>query len=177
MRQQPNYTCMPKNLLKLYCIRTWDTLWDFFCFVLFCFVFFPFDKTMTELLLRHHLQNWRLRDETKIIKTETLLHLNLEIFFFHFFYLYIYFFYFQSSLCLSNACSAYCWLVYYLSLFISLKPFCCFFVLVFLLVCLFVFLFFFNLFAFHFLSPFHSKYNHCYYYKLENTYLHTVQGQ
>jgi hypothetical protein len=33
-----------------------------FCVVLFGLVFFPFDKTMTELLLRHHLQNWRLRD-------------------------------------------------------------------------------------------------------------------
>jgi hypothetical protein len=29
-------------------------------FVLFCF--FPFDETTTELLLRHHLQDWRLRD-------------------------------------------------------------------------------------------------------------------
>jgi hypothetical protein len=39
-----------------------------FCFVQFCFilvfpVFFPFDETTTELLLRHHLQDWRLRDE------------------------------------------------------------------------------------------------------------------
>jgi hypothetical protein len=30
-------------------------------FVLF-FVFFPFDETMTKLLLRHYLQDWRLRD-------------------------------------------------------------------------------------------------------------------
>jgi hypothetical protein len=42
---------------------------------------FPFDETMTKLLLRHHLQNWRVRTNTKIIKTETLLHLNLKIFF------------------------------------------------------------------------------------------------
>jgi hypothetical protein len=60
MRQQPNYTCMLKNLLKLYCIWTWDTLWWFFFVCLFCvvlvyLVFFPFDETMTELLLRHHL--------------------------------------------------------------------------------------------------------------------------
>jgi hypothetical protein len=33
----------------------------FFLFVLL-FVFFPFDETTTELLLRHHLQDWRLRD-------------------------------------------------------------------------------------------------------------------
>jgi hypothetical protein len=35
-----------------------------FCFVLFCFVlvFFPFDESMTELLLRHHLEDWRLRN-------------------------------------------------------------------------------------------------------------------
>jgi hypothetical protein len=38
----------------------------------------------------------------------------------------------------------------------------------FLLVCLFIFPFFFNLFSFPPLSPFHSKYYHCYYYKLEN---------
>jgi hypothetical protein len=61
MRQQPNYTCLLKNLLKLYCFWTWDTLWCFF--VLFCFVFFSFDETTTELLLRHHLQDWRLRDK------------------------------------------------------------------------------------------------------------------
>jgi hypothetical protein len=39
----------------------------FFCFVLvgfgsFYLVVFPFGETMTELLLRHHLQDWRLRD-------------------------------------------------------------------------------------------------------------------
>jgi hypothetical protein len=65
MRQQPNYTCKLKNLLKLYCIRTWDTLWCFFCLfhiVWFGLVFFPFDEKMTELLLRHHLQDWRLKN-------------------------------------------------------------------------------------------------------------------
>jgi hypothetical protein len=96
----------------------------------------------------------------KIIKTETSVHLNLEgffcnliyflffyfLFYILFFYIYIYFFfhllifyfysylysffYFQSSLCLSNAFSAYSWLVHCLSLFISLKPF--------LFVCLFL---------------------------------------
>jgi hypothetical protein len=47
-----------------------------------------------------------------------------------------------SSLCLSNACSAYCWLVHYLPLFIPLKLFCCLFVLVFfyLFICFSLFL-------------------------------------
>jgi hypothetical protein len=58
-RKQPNYTCMLKNILKLYCVWTWDTSWCF-CFFVFL-VFFPFDETTTELLLRHHLQDWRLR--------------------------------------------------------------------------------------------------------------------
>jgi hypothetical protein len=82
-----------------------------------------------------------------------------------------------SSLCLSNACLAHCWLVHYLSPFISLA-------LVFLWVCvcvclfvLFCFPFFFTFFAFPLLSPFHSRYHHCYYYKVDNTKLHTVQGQ
>jgi hypothetical protein len=93
------------------------------------------------------------------------------LFSFIYFYLFI-LLNFQSSLCLSNACSAYRWLVHYLSLFISLKLFRLFFVLFFLLVYLF-FPFFFNFFAFHLLSPFHSKYHQCYYYKLENT----IRGQ
>jgi hypothetical protein len=42
MRKQLNYTCMLKNLLKLYCIWTWNTLWGFFCFVLCSFVLFYF---------------------------------------------------------------------------------------------------------------------------------------
>jgi hypothetical protein len=41
MREQPNYTCMLKNLLKLYCILTWDTLGSFF-FILFCKLLFYF---------------------------------------------------------------------------------------------------------------------------------------
>jgi hypothetical protein len=49
---------------------------------------------MTELLLRHHLQDWRLKTNTKIVKPETLLHLNLGIFFY--------------PLCLSHTCLAYC---------------------------------------------------------------------
>jgi hypothetical protein len=153
---------MVKNLLKLYCIWTWDTCGGFFCLfctVLFCFVFLPFDEMMTELHLHGekltetvlHLnlghfvvfllllfcavlfcfffvlffsplmrqwQNyvWDIISRiggwgmnTKIIKTETLLHLNLEIFFNiylkNFFFIYFYFyllfiFYFQSSVSL-----------------------------------------------------------------------------
>jgi hypothetical protein len=38
----------------------------FFCFVWFCCIlFFPFDETTTEQHLRHHLQDWRLRDENQ----------------------------------------------------------------------------------------------------------------
>jgi uncharacterized membrane protein required for colicin V production len=33
-----------------------------FLFVSFVFCFFPFDETPKEQLLRHHLQDWRLRD-------------------------------------------------------------------------------------------------------------------
>jgi hypothetical protein len=88
MRQQPNYTCMLKNLLKLYCTWTWDTLWVFF-FILCCFVFFSF--------FSHLMRQWQnyfwdtisriggWGTNTKIIKTETLLHLNLEIYFYTFF--------------------------------------------------------------------------------------------
>jgi hypothetical protein len=69
-----------------------ETLCGFFVFifVLCCFglVLFPFGETMIQLLLRHHLQDWRLRDEHQFIKTETLLHLNLEIFYFFFFFIF-----------------------------------------------------------------------------------------
>jgi hypothetical protein len=35
----------------------------FFCFLQFCSIlFFPFDETTTEQQLRHHLQDWRLRN-------------------------------------------------------------------------------------------------------------------
>jgi hypothetical protein len=74
---------------------------------------------------------------TKIIKTETSLHFNLEIFLF---FLILFTFLSQSSLCLSNICSAYCWLVHYLSLFISLKPFDSLFVCFYLFICFSFFL-------------------------------------
>jgi Na+/melibiose symporter-like transporter len=41
MREQPNYTCKLKNLLRLSCIWTWDTWWVFFC-VCVCVVLFYF---------------------------------------------------------------------------------------------------------------------------------------
>jgi hypothetical protein len=74
-------------------------------------------------------------------------------------FLFIYLFIFQSSLCLSNAFSAYGWLVHCLSLFISLKLFLFVSLFCFFSTCLFVFPFSFNFFAFHLLSPFHSKYH------------------
>jgi hypothetical protein len=99
MRKQPNYICMLKNLLKLYCIWIWDTLWGF---VLFCFVLCGFVLFYSSPLVRQ-LQNnisgtisriggWGMN--TKIIKNETSLHLNLEIFFsFSFISIYILSFY------------------------------------------------------------------------------------
>jgi hypothetical protein len=157
-----------------------------FCAV-FSILFFTFMRQLQNNIWGtiSRIGGWKMN--TKIIKTETSLHLNLEIlflflfnlFFYIFtFYFFIYifhsftyflflflslfflFFYFQSSLCLSNAFPAYGWLVHCLSLFISLKFFVCFFVL-FFSTCLFVFLFSFNFFAFHPLSPFHTKYHYC----------------
>jgi hypothetical protein len=157
----------------------WKTYWNCIAFefgtlcgaFLYCFVLFGF----------FHLwwDNNRTTSETPSPGLEAegltpkLLKLILNcIWTWRIFYFFIFIFYFiylfsQSSLCLSNDCSVYCWLVHYLSLFISLKLlFVC---LVFSLVCLFVFPSICNFFAFPLLSPFHSKYHHCYYYKLENT--------
>jgi hypothetical protein len=139
---------MLKNLLKLYCIWTWDPLGYFGGF--FCFVSFGFFPPLMRKQQNYfwdtisRIGGWGTN--TKISKTETVLHLNLEDFFL-----------FWSSLYLSHACLAYCWLVHYLSLFISLTLFFCF---VFLLVYLFL-PFFFTFFPFPLLSPFHSKYHHC----------------
>jgi hypothetical protein len=144
MRQQPNYTCMLKNLLKLYCIWTWDTLWCFFvCLfsVVLVFFFFWFFSPLMRQWQNYfwgtisRIGGWKTN--TKIIETETLLHLNLEIFFFIYLFIIIFF---QSSLCLSNACSVYCWLVHYLYLFISLKLFVCFVFSTSLFICFSLFL-------------------------------------
>jgi hypothetical protein len=155
----------------------WKTYWNciafelgklYGVFVLFCFAWLGLVWFFSPLM-----RQWQkcFRDtisriggwgtNTKIIKTKTLLHLNLGIFEF-----FLFIFFSQSSLCLSNACLAYCWLVHCLSLFISLKLL---FFCLFLLICLFAFPSFFNFFTFPLLSPFHSKYHHYYYYELENT--------
>jgi hypothetical protein len=85
-----------KNLLKLYCIWTWDTWWGFvFCFLFFwgffCAVFLYFMRPLW-------WDNYRttseppspgLKTETdnKIIKTETSLHLNMDSFLFIYFFI------------------------------------------------------------------------------------------
>jgi hypothetical protein len=108
---------MLKDLLKLYCIWFWDILLCFgffvFCFCLFCifgFFFLPlmrqWQNYFWDIICR--IEGWGTN--TKIIKIETLLHLNLGIFF-------------LSSLCPFNACLAYCWSEHSLSLFISLTLF------------------------------------------------------
>jgi hypothetical protein len=111
-----------------------------FCFfVQFCSTLcISFDETTTEQHLRHHLQDLRLRRTPKLLRLKlhciwtwrVFIYLFFIIYFsfcfilfiyiyffhlliFHFYsYLYSFIFYFQSSLCLSNACSAYCRLVH-----------------------------------------------------------------
>jgi hypothetical protein len=92
------------------CVLVWVFLL-FVCFVLSLLMrqwqnFFPDTNTRTG--------GWRTN--TKTIKTETLLHLNLGIFFF--------FSVLLSYFCLSNACIAHHWLVHYLSLFNTLALLC-----------------------------------------------------
>jgi hypothetical protein len=153
----------------------------FFGAVLFYFMY-PLWWDNYRQYLRHHLQDWRLRWTTKLLRlklhciwTWWLLFIFYFPFYFTFIYIYIFFFhllilhfysylysfilYFQSSLCLSNAFSAYGWLVHCLFLFISLKLFCLFLCFFFLSTWLFVFPFSFKFCAFHLLSPFHSKYH------------------
>jgi hypothetical protein len=111
---------------------------EFFCFVLFCF--FP-----------HWWDNKRTNSETpspglkavgqppKLLKLKLYCignwrFFHLFIFYFYFIFslfLFLFIIFFQSSPCLSNACSVYCWFIHYFSLFISLKLFClfCFFYL------------------------------------------------
>jgi hypothetical protein len=184
MRQQLNYTWMLKNLLKLYCIWTWDTLWGFF--VLFCAVFFYFGfsslfplgwdnhRTMSEapspgLEAEDDPQNYKdwniVAFELEDLYIFIFIYLFFIFIFIFYFFFFLFIFNFQSSLCLSNAFSAYGWLVHCLSLFIFLS----FLFVLFFSTCILVFPFSFNFFAFHPLSPFHSKYHQCYYYRLENT--------
>jgi hypothetical protein len=153
----------------MYFIWTWDTLLCF-VFLFCCFSFFSFwwdnDRTTSETSspgLEAEGQTQKLLGlKLYCISTKSFL---IFIYFIYCFHLLFFIFH---PLCLSNACSAYCWIVHYLSLFISLKLFCLFLCFVFS-TCLFLFHFFFNFFAFHLFSPFHSKYQKCYYYKLENT--------
>jgi hypothetical protein len=169
MRKQLNYTCMLKNLLKRYCISTWDNLW-------ICLFFLFFFSYVTPLM--RQLQNniwgtisriggWGTKPKLLKLKLHCIwtsrffflfYYFLLYISFYFIFYTYIYFFfhlfilysysifilfifYFQSSLCLSNAFSACCWLEHCLSLFISLKPFlfvslfCFFFIFFYLIIC------------------------------------------
>jgi hypothetical protein len=76
-----------------------------------CFVFSPLMRQQKNCFPDINTRTGGWRNNTKIIRTETLVHLNLGIFFFSVL---------LSSLCPSNACIAQRWLVYYLSLFISL---------------------------------------------------------
>jgi hypothetical protein len=107
---------------------------EIFCFLLFCFwfgffgFFPPFMRKQQNFFSESNTRTGGWRTNTKIIKTETSLHLNLGIFLL-----------LSSSLCLSNACLAHHWLVHYLSLFISLALY--FFVCGCVCVCLFVCLF------------------------------------
>jgi hypothetical protein len=144
MRQQLNYTCMYLHAEKLTEIVLHLNLGHFVVFF-FCFVLFWFFGYFSPLMRQWQNYFWDTISKiggwgtnTKIINTETLLNLNLEIFF-SFIYFFIFIF-FQSSICLSNACSAYCWLVHYLFLVISLKIFCLFHCFVFFY--FFVYLFF-----------------------------------
>jgi hypothetical protein len=67
MRKQPNYTCMLKNLLKLYCIELGTFCGVFF--VQFCStLYIPFDETTTEQHQRHHIKDWRLRWTQKLLR-------------------------------------------------------------------------------------------------------------
>jgi hypothetical protein len=113
-----------------------------FCVVLFGLVWFGFFPLWWDNRTTSEIPSLGLEAKGQ---TPRLLRLKLYcIWTWRFFYSFFIIF-FQSSLCLSNACSAYCWLVHYLSLIISLKHFLlllcfvCFFVLFFQLICLFVF--------------------------------------
>jgi hypothetical protein len=49
MREQPNYTCRLKKLLKLYCIWTWDTWWGFFFVCVYSIVLLYASPLMRQL--------------------------------------------------------------------------------------------------------------------------------
>jgi hypothetical protein len=121
---------------------------EIFCFVLFCFYFWviffcffsPLMRQQQNLFSDTNTRTGGWSTNTKIIKSETLLHLNLGIFLL-----------LLSSLCLSNACWVHHWLVHYLLLFISLALYLC--VCVCVCVCLFGFFFSLVLYLLCFPSP------------------------
>jgi hypothetical protein len=91
MREQLNYTCMLKNLLKLLHLN----LGHLVGFVCVCVVLFYFmyplwwDNYRTSEAPSPGLES---EMDTQIIKTEILLHLNLEVFCFFGFYKKIFYF-------------------------------------------------------------------------------------
>jgi hypothetical protein len=187
MWKQLNYTCMLKNLLKLYCIWTWDTWWALcvcVCSFIILYVSLWWDsyrrtsealsqgldaEGRTPKLLRLKFQciwTWRfLFFIFYFVLFYCILYIYICIYtfisFIYFlnFYSYLYSFYFLFSIlsCLSNAFSAYGWLVHCLCLYLWIFLFV--FCFVFSSAWLFVFPFSFNFSTFHPLSPFHSKYH------------------
>jgi hypothetical protein len=104
MREQPNYTCKLKNLLKLYCIWTWDTRWVLWVCVCVCsFVLLYASPLIRQLQTTSEASSPGLETETdtQIIKMETSLHLNLEGFL-GFFLIFYFPFYFNSFLIYRN---------------------------------------------------------------------------
>jgi hypothetical protein len=91
-----------------------------FCAVLFCFYYYDWNFIAFEL---------------------GDLYIYIFFIFLNFsFFIFIFYFLFSILSCLSNVCSAYCWLVHYLSLFIPLKLFCCLFCFFYLFICFSLFL-------------------------------------
>jgi hypothetical protein len=130
----------------------------FFLLKLLLLFFFPLVRQWQSYYSNTNTRTGCWRSNTRTIKTETLLHLNLGLFFLFFFSLLFSFFSF-----FLNAYLLHCWLVHYLSLLVSsvLKFFSLFF----------------SFCALFFLLLFHSRYHYLYYYKLDYTKLHTLQGQ
>jgi hypothetical protein len=133
MRKQLNYTCMLKNLLQLYCIWTWDTRWFIFFFFCLCAVLFYFMhplwwdnyRTTTEV----PSLALEAETDTKIIKTEISLHLNLEGFFFllllilFFFILFIYIYFLSFTYVLFLFLPLFFFFFIFNPLSVSLMPF------------------------------------------------------
>jgi hypothetical protein len=96
MRKQPNYTCMLKNLTETVLHLNLGHFVGFFecvC-VQFCSTLcIPFDETTIEQHLRHHLQDWKMRQTPKLLRQKLHCIWTWRFFFsiFHFvYYIYIY---------------------------------------------------------------------------------------